>query len=488
MKAVLHVGAARPWTAALGNSPWPLLPLGNRPLLEYWFEWSVDLGVTDVHLVLGDGAEQLEQYAGDGRRWGLRIHYAFLRDDRTPHSYLHRNPALWQDGLLFLSGPLFPRRLSDIRQKPKPPDGWYWQASAQGVCAALCPDGSTVACLLHDATSAAKPFAALDLELLPLESTQSFFDLNLQLAKGEMVRYLAPGYGAADGSCIGFNVILPPSAEVAHSVIIGNDCRIGPLTSIGPEVVVGHHVVIDRAAQLSHCVVLDGTYVGQQVEIRNKIANGGRLIDPADGEFVDLQDTWLLAGIQHRNQRLKPYPGLGWLVALLLLILHAPLLAICYGLIRWRKLGAFEPCTLYDWEKVYASHRFRATSAGYDVGLVRLFFALGLDLTPRLAGVVALRWWLCGQEPLRAPEDNALHAELAAYFPGVFSYATTRLDRAAYFPGVFSYATTRLDRAAPAAAAAAEARYYAHHRGLSENLRILRDTLKGRLVYLCFPS
>jgi hypothetical protein len=470
MRTVLHVGAARTWTAALGNVPWPLLPLGNRPLLEYWFEWSVDLGVTDVHLVLGDGAEQIEQYAGDGSRWGLRIHYAFLRDDRSPHSYLHRNPALWQDGLLFLSGPLFPRRLTDIRQKPNPPGGWYWQTSPQGTCAALCPDGNTTTLLLHDATSTAKPFAALDLELLPVESPRSFFALNMQLAKGEMVRYLAPGYGAADGSCIGFNVILPPSADVAPSVILGNDCRIGPLASIGPEVVVGHHVVIDREAQLSQCVVLAGTYVGQQVEIRGKIASGGRLIDPEDGEFVDLQDTWLLAGIQHRNQRHKPYPGLGWAASLLLLVLHVPLLAILYGLIRWRKLGQFEPCTLHARGNVYASYRFLATGAGYDASLVRLFFALGLDLTPRLAGAVALRWWLCGQEPLHAPADNALHAELSDYFPGVFSYATARPD------------------SADPAAAAAEARYYAHHRGPIENLRILRDTLKGRLVYLLFPS
>ncbi len=470
MRSVLHVGAAQPWTGVLGNLPWPLLPLGNRPLLEYWFEWSVDLGVTDVHLVLGDGAEQIEPYAGDGTRWGLRIHYAFLRDDRPPRSYLQRNPVLWQDGLLFLGGPLFPRRLAATRPPPKPQEDWYWQTVEPGTSAALCPDARTVALLLHDDTRSAKPFTALDLALLPVESTRSFFALNMQLAQGEMVRYLAPGYGAADGSCIGFNVIIPPSAEVAPSVILGNDCRIGPLASIGPSAVVGDHVVIDREAQLSQCVVLAGTYVGQQVEIRGKIASGGRLIDPEDGEFVDLQDSWLLAGIQHHPQRLNPYPGLGWLISLLLLVLHAPLLAILYGLIRWRKLGQFEPGSVHARQNVHTLYRFCAAAGGHNAFLLRLFLALGLDLTPRLVGAVACRWWLCGQEPLRAPQENALRAELPAYFPGVFSYATAQPDRT------------------DPAASAVEARYYAYHRGPLENLRILRDTLKGRVSYLFFPN
>ena len=173
MKSVLHLGGPRPWTRALGGVPWALLPLGNRPLLEYWLELCVDFGIVEVHLVLGSGAEQIEAYADDGSRWGLRIEYSFLRDERPPLSFLQRSPALWRDGLLFLSGPLFPRRLADAG--PLQPVGDY----ASGSDGALCALGRAPAfldALIRGALpgSGARPFADLGLDLVPLDSRRPF--------------------------------------------------------------------------------------------------------------------------------------------------------------------------------------------------------------------------------------------------------------------------------------------------------------------------
>lgn len=467
MRTVLHIGAARTWTRALGSAPWPLVPLGNRPLLEYWLEWSVDLGVSEVRLVLGDGAEQVEAYAGDGRRWGLRISYSFLRDDRPPLAFLRRTPALWRDGLLFLSGPLFPRRLAASGPVPPAADGFYLHAGPDGSLCVLCRDAAAVDRLLGGVPDPARtrPFQELGLELAPVESTRNFFQLNMQLAEGEISRYLAPGYGAADGSCVGYNVIIPPSAEVAPSVILGNDCRIGPLASVGPGTVIGNHVVIDRQADLRRCVVLDGTYVGRRVELRDKIAAGGRLIDPEDGVVLDLQDTWLLAGVPPAI----PLPdavrsAVGWTLALLLLCLQLAPFVVLYPLLRLCGLGRLASRAVHGRRGgVQRLSVFQPSVRAHEPFLVRLFYALGLDLAPRLAGAVCGRWWLCGQEPLRAPEENALREEQTAYFPGVLSYATPRRGRSE--PVV----------------AAMEARCYAHARTLHEDARILRDAITGRI-------
>jgi len=468
MKTVLHVGAGRTWTRALGSVPWPLVSLGNRPLLEYWFELSVDLGVTDVHLALGEGAEQIEAYVGDGSRWGLRIQYGFLRDDRPPLSFLAHNPGQWRDGLLFMSGPVFPRRLSASGLKPPAADGLYLHKGAAGGFCAVCPSTAAVDALLAGASdaAAAHTFQELGLELQPVESVKDFFAINMQLVGGEISRYLAPGYGAADGSFVGYNVIIPPSAEVTPAVIVGNDCRIGALASVGPCAVIGDHVFIDRQALLERCVVLAGTYVGRQVEIREKIVAASRLIDPEDGEYLDLEDTWLLAGIHSAVTLGDMFRAvIGWVIALLLLCIQAAPFAISYGLIHWLRQGRMEQWTVHGCRRRLRRMRIFCPTPGVRESLlIRLFIALGLDLTPRLAEAVCGWWWLCGHEPLRAPEENALRDDLQSYFPGVFGYATRRTVRNE--PAVM----------------AMEARYYLQNRGIMEDMRILRDALAGRLI------
>ncbi|MEI8241727.1 MAG: hypothetical protein WCI17_00520 [bacterium] len=467
MRTVLHIGSSRTWTEALGPVPWPLAPIGNRPLLEYWLEWSVDLGVSEVQLVLGDGADQIEAYAGDGSRWGLHIQYSFLRADRPPLSFLQRAPGKWRDGLLFLSGPLFPRRLSDARPARPAADGMYLHTGAGGSVCALCRDAASLERLLAGPPDPAqtRPFCELGLELAPVESCKEFFELNMLLAAGEISRYLAPGYGAADGSCVGYNVVIPPSAEVAPSVILGNDCRIGALASVGPSVVVGSHVFIDRQAHLQRCVMLDGTYVGRQVELQEKIASGNRLIDPADGEALELTDTWLLAGMKPAGKAGDACRGAaGWVLALLLLVGQLVPFTLLYGAIRLCGLGRFERRQVYGLRRRVVRMRvFRPAARAREPLLVSGFYALGLDLAPRLLGAVRGQWRLCGHEPLRAEEDHALRDELATYFPGVFSYATARRGRSD--PDVL----------------AVEARYYSHVRSIAEDCRILRAALAGRI-------
>ena len=464
MKGVLHLGGELPWTLALGCVPWPLLPLGNRPLLEYWFELCVDLGIAEVHLVLDDGAEPIEAFAGDGCRWGLHIEYHFLRDGRPPLSFLQRSPGQWHDGLLFLSGPLFPRRLAASGRVQ--PTGEY----AGGSNGRFCVLGRAPAFLealgrgaVPD--SGARPFADLGLDLVPLDSAKAFFDMNMRLVGGEVGRYLAPDYGAADGSFVGYDVIIPPSAVVTPAVIIGNDCRIGALATVGPNAVIGNHVVIDRQAELLRCVVLDGTYVGQQVEIRDKIVAGRRLIDPADGVVLDLEESCLLASVVPTVRLSDMWRALlEWPIALLLLAVQfVPFVVFRAGLGLFGQ-GRFEPRTVHGTGgRLRRMSVFRVMDSSQESRAIWWFRALALDLFPRVAAAACGRLWLCGHEPLRAPEDNWLREELTSYFPAVFSAATSRRGE--------------VDPAVPAM----EARYYVHRRGLCADARILWEAIVGRL-------
>ena len=82
----------RPFT---DRHPKPLLPVGDRPMIEYHLDALASVGFTDVVVNQGWLGEQLPPALGDGSRWGLNIHY-------SPEGY----PALETGGGIFNALPL----------------------------------------------------------------------------------------------------------------------------------------------------------------------------------------------------------------------------------------------------------------------------------------------------------------------------------------------------------------------------------------------
>jgi NDP-sugar pyrophosphorylase family protein len=77
MKAIILAGGLgtrlRPLTFAI---PKPLIPVGERPILEVLIESLKAHGVTDIYLAVGYRAELIQLYFQDGQRFGINIHYS----------------------------------------------------------------------------------------------------------------------------------------------------------------------------------------------------------------------------------------------------------------------------------------------------------------------------------------------------------------------------------------------------------------------------
>ncbi len=81
MKVVIQCGGKgmrlRPYTTVL---PKPLLPVGERPVLEMLLRWLRRNGATDVYITTGYLGHLIRTFCGDGRRWDLRISYTEERE------------------------------------------------------------------------------------------------------------------------------------------------------------------------------------------------------------------------------------------------------------------------------------------------------------------------------------------------------------------------------------------------------------------------
>ncbi|MEM2925988.1 MAG: nucleotidyltransferase family protein [Candidatus Bathyarchaeia archaeon] len=54
-----------------------LLPIGERPVIEYSIRYMCEAGIKRVYVVLGEGKEQIVEYIKDGRRLGVHVAYLF---------------------------------------------------------------------------------------------------------------------------------------------------------------------------------------------------------------------------------------------------------------------------------------------------------------------------------------------------------------------------------------------------------------------------
>ncbi|MFA7257584.1 MAG: hypothetical protein WC047_08430, partial [Kiritimatiellales bacterium] len=229
MRAVLYTGGKKPWAEVLGERPWALLPVGGRPLLSYWLELCIDLGIPDVQIILGQDAEYVEMFCGNGEKWGLSINYSFIRAEDDPQNYLARDPDRWSDGLLYIGETLFPRRRPDFTPEKL-------QALLSGCCVqhnehpaffVSCSSEQIDSFIRQKGFDEPAVPDSTGLDFTFIEDIFRYYRLNMEIVRGEMNRYLSSGYSSADGASIGYNVITPPSVTLTPPLAIGNDCRIG---------------------------------------------------------------------------------------------------------------------------------------------------------------------------------------------------------------------------------------------------------------------
>lgn len=78
MKAmILAAGRGERMRPLTDHTPKPLLQVGGKPLVAYHLENAARAGIREVVVNLAHLGERIESALGDGRRFGLAIHYAW---------------------------------------------------------------------------------------------------------------------------------------------------------------------------------------------------------------------------------------------------------------------------------------------------------------------------------------------------------------------------------------------------------------------------
>jgi len=76
MRALIAAGGnarrLRPITYTINKH---LIPLANKPMIYFAIERIVNAGIKDIYINVNPGEKELQQFVGDGSRWGARVTY-----------------------------------------------------------------------------------------------------------------------------------------------------------------------------------------------------------------------------------------------------------------------------------------------------------------------------------------------------------------------------------------------------------------------------
>ncbi|GAF25090.1 nucleoside-diphosphate-sugar pyrophosphorylase [Moorella thermoacetica Y72] len=320
MKAIIMAGGEgsrlRPLTC---KRPKPLVPVANRPVMEYCVDLLRDLGIREVGVTLQYLPQLIEEYFGDGSDFGLHLHY-FVEDKPLGTAGSVKNAAaILDETFVVVSGDA----LTDFDLRPAIARHKESGALATLVLTAVDnpleygvvitnPDGSIRSFL--EKPSWGEVFSdrvntgiyILEPEVLELIPEGRPFDFSKDLFPrllkekrplygvtlsgywcdiGNLTQYRQAqedilrgrvkvrvvGQDKGGGVVMGEGVEIAPGARIEGPVLIGGACHIATGAVVGPFTVLGPYTRVEEGATVRRSVLWDNVYTGEGANVRGAV-------------------------------------------------------------------------------------------------------------------------------------------------------------------------------------------------------------------------
>ncbi len=396
-----------------------LVPICNKPFAEFLIDFSILAGSEAIRLVMDGPLSDVERYCENGNRWGIPISYASIKNTDDLQTVIDKNQRFCsEDRVLIISGFVFIQ--------------YDKQYNYKTIFASL-PDGEILSSnrgslrLRGSRTETQHDMGNIPLSLLGFDSIDVYYQLCMEILNDISSPYVLPGYSNEAYCHIGRNVVISKSAEIRKPVIIGNNVQILADSIIGPKAVIGSNVIIDRESSVIGSIVLENTYIGEHLEVQNKIASGNILIEPESGISIAMDDPHLLTGIHQSGSAKSLFQSIVHRLAAILLItlqlipflLLTPIL-ILQG--KWKK------STNSYFTAVSEKYLILTTTTIERTGpFSTLAAALSLDRFTLLFRVLIGQLAIIGSWPVVAtPSSITEYSKTKSWYrAAVFSYAET---------------------------------------------------------------
>jgi len=270
----------------------PLMPLVDRPFVQHVVEKCLHLGATSIDMIVESGEAQYKDLFGDGKRWGCPIRYSAIS------TFAAIGGAVAELGIN--SGELcLLARADRIPSLDKISEGMpelYIDSASEAWTGWAHLTASTVVSALEGDTSAliAVPTRSMQ-SVLSCSTPGDLLKAQRAVLDGHFVGLMLSGREVEPGVRLGRNANVHPSAKLTAPVYVGENSRVGAGAVVGPNSVIARDCIVDRGNIMAESLICTGTYVGEELEIRNAIISGNRVINVEIGSATKVVDPGLLS-------------------------------------------------------------------------------------------------------------------------------------------------------------------------------------------------
>ncbi len=307
----------RPFTV---NKPKAMIHIAGKPIIRYILDSLAQKGIHDIIFIVGYHREQIFDYIGDGKQFGVNV--KFITQDKqlgTAHALFQAENAT-DDEFLVLPGDklIFPEtltqilsvkspavlvkletspsrygvvsvrdgRLEEISEKPALPEGNLINTGIYSfekkifdyigmnldmpdVLNEMLRNGQSVAALeTHQPwLDVVYPWDILSLNAVILQNT-------LSLQNG----VIEAGVSLTGHISIGKGTKIHPNTCITGPVVIGEGCEIGPNVCIFPATSIANNVVIDPFSEIKNSVLSDDVHISSGSLIQDSVIDRGSFI------------------------------------------------------------------------------------------------------------------------------------------------------------------------------------------------------------------
>lgn len=323
MKAVILAAGEgqrlRPFTA---GKPKVIIKVGNRPVLHYVVEALKNAGIRDIVMVVGYKKDSVMSYFGDGKRYGVKIGYAFqeqqlgtahalkkaerflegeflvvpgdnIIDGRTVKSALsQKNSIVYKIvekpskyGVLRLKDN---GKVDEIIEKPEEEVSYLVNTGIYHLDSSIFDYISSE----NDLTAVINSMISDGIDFMAVESEGIWIDIVYpwdipavnEYALSRIGRKISgkveSGVFISGNVVIGEGCVIRSGSYLRGPLIIGENCEIGPNAVIGPMVSLGNNVKVESFSVVQNSVIGDNVRIGSGSRVESSVVDSGTRIMP----------------------------------------------------------------------------------------------------------------------------------------------------------------------------------------------------------------
>lgn len=304
----------RPFT---GAKPKVMLPIANKPILQYVVEAAAQNGVRRIVMVVGYRKEQVQNYFGSGEGFEVEIDYVFQPQQVGTAHALKQAAGRVGERFLVLSGDNYiesatiadlvrgqPNAILVREQENIPKYGVV--VIAEGVVTDIVEKPTEAPSHLvntgiylftrqvcdfieqeADLPSALRQMIASGCKMRTYQTTGTWFDvvypwdllklndLVLGQTRPSLGGTLEKGVSLRGAVCIGPGTVIRANSYLVGPLVIGEGCEVGPSVTILPSTTIGNSVHLAPYTLVENSVIGDDVQIGPSSTLRDSIVDRG---------------------------------------------------------------------------------------------------------------------------------------------------------------------------------------------------------------------